>query len=645
MAKDRNDIIQDIGYWKMAISSVENIPLNPNHNYKDENNIYERLTEYVKDWTESIFGLYTQQDGSLANLPEDEEGPECKEWFETVGRKLTPMADDWYQVAVKGEKEGKLLTLPQMNQKGMDDVSEILIIRDDIKNAVRSTFFPAYRALRDSFSNRSWIQWIFNHRQYVAERDCLKVMTSLITSMTGYTQKELDAEYIQYRSDIKDEEIANATIEPSNRQVDLYEPEDSTELFKDERTQRLEVKVKNRAGETEVSQGVKDELLAHGNYDGYFEDVMPTDEVLDIDYDEPIEDNMTAEEKLERFDNQEYIDELCVKFMNELQTTPENEDSIWRAMHIHLYPEMNKAAALSCTFYDACKAANKGEKFKIEFEKIAKMSAKNLFETAFKVLGEEDTREIVTTVKGKEVKEKVGGSLFGIKTLKDRIVAAQKITDLMLKERTPVGFYRELSSEEFAKGFNVLENTDAVIDYIKANYGKKYGESEINTAMKFAKNEFGVMYRGEKPLTSNCFEIGYRPDPSQISVEQKVLGNAQKMFSKGNEFIKDKAIIDIVTANIEKWKQVRDMQKPNAKFNMDAIAKKWAEKDAKLAETYKNYDANATENTVTDALQQYKEQKKEKVEQVKVDLSEPKAKIVPPVEKKPVEIGAPKVEK
>lgn len=43
MPKERSDIIQDNNYWKMAISDKENIPLNPNHTYKDENDIYERL--------------------------------------------------------------------------------------------------------------------------------------------------------------------------------------------------------------------------------------------------------------------------------------------------------------------------------------------------------------------------------------------------------------------------------------------------------------------------------------------------------------------------------------------------------------------------------------------------------------------------
>ena len=643
MPKAREDIIQDISYWKMAISRVENIPLNPNHTYKNENNIYERLTECVKDWTESVFGVYTNKNGELVNLPEDEESTEYKDWMEAVAGKMTPLTRDWYQAALKGDKEGKWLFLPQMKQSGLEGVQETALVREEINNAVHSTFFPAYRALRDSFSKRWWFEWIFNHRQYVAERDSLKVMTSLITHLTDYTQEKLDAEYIQYRSDIKDEEIANATVEFSNREVHMNEPEDSKELFKDEKTQSLEVKVKNRSGEIKVERGTRDELLAHGDYDGYFEDVMPMDEVLNIDYDEAIEDNMTAEEKLAKFDKEEYIDELCRKFMKELKTTLDNEDSIWRAMHIHLYPELHKAAAFFAMMYDAVAGGNTGEALKREFDKVAKKSAKNLFETAFKALGEEDSREIVTTVNGKEVREKVGGSLFGIKTLKDRIVAAQKIANVMLANRTPVGFYAEWASSEFAKSFHILENTDALSDYIKANYGKKYGESEINAAVKSAKNVFGVMHRGEQAITSYVFEIGYRPDPAKINSEKVVLGNAQKMIIKN--LITDEAIKNIVTENINKWKQMRDMQKPGTTVKMSAIEKKWIEADKKLSEKYKDYDATAAESVVESALDQYNQQKKEKTEPMKVHLDEPKTEIVPPVASKVAQINALDIEK
>jgi hypothetical protein len=453
----------------------------------------------------------------------------------------------------------------------------------------------------------------------------------------------LNAEYVQYRDYIKDEEIANYTV--ASREVDIYEAEETEELFKDEKAVSRHIKVEV-AGKTERVEGIQnqDELFAdEKRIDGYFEEVMPTDEVLDIDYDEPIVDNMTAEEKLEKFDDKENIDELCARFLKELKTTPENQDAIWRALHIHMYKPMHQASDLFCTLYDASKRSNEGEKLKVEFAKLAKKSAKHLFETAFKVLGEEDSRVMVKTVDGKEVREKVGGNLFGINTLKDRIVAAQKIADVMLNYRTPVGFYRELSSGEFAKSYHIMENADVISNYVKTNYGNKYGESEINTALKLAENEFSVMHRGDKPLTCGCFEIGYRPDPSKIFTEQKVLGNAQKMLKNG--LIKDDVIKNIVNANVSKWKAVSDMQKTGSTLKMKDVEQKWIEADKKLADAYKDYDAAATEIAVADALEQYNAQKKEKIEALKVDLNEPKAQVAPPVQQNSVEIKAPSIDK
>jgi hypothetical protein len=313
-----------------------------------------------------------------------------------------------------------------------------------------------------------------------------------------------------------------------------------------------------------------------------------------------------------------------------------------------------------------------GEEYKKEFSKIAPRSVRGMFETVFKALGAEDEREIVKTVNGKEVRKKIGGSLFGITTLKERIVAAQRITNIMLKHRTPVGFYPELSGN-YAKSFHILEHSEQVTAFLKENYADKYGESEINTAVKLAKNVAGVKNRGEQPITYNVFEIGYRPDPWKLTEEQKVLGNAQKMITKN--LIKDEKMKAIVNANVNKWKQARDLQNPKTKAKMDrvAIEKQWVAADKKLAETYKDYEPAATEKTVADALAQYdetkkakhaqknanseqnneqkkeelaqnNEPKKEQIEQIKIDIKE-ETQTVPPVQPKAVQVEPPKIVK
>ena len=653
MARTHEETIQAVREWKDFLSNVENIPLNPNHIYKDENNIYERLTEYVKDWAESVFGVYTNQNGELISLPEDEEGPECKDWLQAVSGKITPLVGDWYNVALKGAKKGGFATLPQPMQSDFENPEDRLSAHAEVADAVRSTFFPAYRALRDSFSNRSIFQWIFNHKQYTAERDALKVMTNLITSMTGCTKADLDAQYVQHTQEYTAEEIASYAVEYSNREVNMREPEEEQALFKDEERFDKHIDLNNKR----MDMGEEELFADEGRLDNYFYTDEEIEEIKNIPdpVDEPIVDNLPAEEKLEKYEGKEEIDELCQKFMRAFKTNEENEGSVYRALHSHLYPDLHKAAQRFCSVHDAMKFKYKGEEevevlqgeeYKQEFAKIAPRSVRGMFETVFKALGAEDEREIVKTVNGKEVREKIGGSLFGIATLKDRLVAAQRITNMMLKHRTPVGFYPELSGN-YAKSFHILENTEQVKTFLKENYADKYGESEINTAVKLARNVAAVKNRGEQPITYNVFEIGYRPDPAKLAEEQKMLGNAQKMMMKG--LIQDETAKAIVNANVNKWKQARDMQNPKLKTDRNAIEKQWIEVDKKLAEAYPKYEATATENAVEQALAQYdaqkNAQKEAQVEPIKVDLGEPKVDRVPPIDQKPVEIHAHKIEK
>ena len=49
MARNREDIAREVAEWKNYLSNVESIPMNPNLTYNDENDVYERLTEFVKE--------------------------------------------------------------------------------------------------------------------------------------------------------------------------------------------------------------------------------------------------------------------------------------------------------------------------------------------------------------------------------------------------------------------------------------------------------------------------------------------------------------------------------------------------------------------------------------------------------------------
>ena len=185
MAKNREQIMQEIRNWKGYVSNVKNIPLDSKHTYTDENDIYERLHTYIKGFVENIFGLNVLEE----NLSEDQ-----KEWRkETEG--LSALESDWYNIALKGNKNDSLPAFGNDDEINLDTFATLKKTQKNIRYQVDDKFLPAYRALRDSFSKRWWFEWIFNHKQYVAERDAVKVMENLIMSMSGFTKEELDAAY------------------------------------------------------------------------------------------------------------------------------------------------------------------------------------------------------------------------------------------------------------------------------------------------------------------------------------------------------------------------------------------------------------------------------------------------------------------
>ncbi len=694
MPKNYAETIQTIREWKYYLDSVDNMPMNPTHTYKDETNVYERLTMFVKDWVEGVFGHYTTEEGALLNIREDEESTECKDWLQSVGGKVTALPNNWYQLALKGVKEKGDNFLPRLNYAVTGDESATMLARDEVNNAVYSTFFPAYRALRDSYSNRSFWQWIFNHKQYTAERDALKVMTSLITSLTGYTKEQLDEKYYAYREEYKDVEIAKPVeVEYSNRELKMNEPIEE-DLFK---TDAIDTQFQLEDGKTLVT-GIKDDPFADvERNDDFFYSEEDMKEIIENanklpDEDEPIKDNVRAVNRLNDLEEKDAIDKLCLKFMSTLKTNEDNEEMAFRAIHIHTYKAMRNAAQLCCGLYDTISENNQGEALKTEFTKALPRVTKLLFEDAFKSLGAEDTREIVKEVRGKEVREKVGGSLFGITTLKDRIVAAQRIANMTLKYRTPLAFYSDLGGKEYIQSYHILENSDKIYDYIKQTCGNKYGESEIKAAIKAAKNVLAAKHRGEEISKTNVFEIGYRPDPANLKNEKELLGNAQKMVMY--KVITDKAMIEVINENVNRWKYAKEHESSIIKKGVpQATQKKWIDADAKLKGLYENYAAEATGKKVDESLTYYEQNKdeiKKKYEQAKeeakkklkenakkdskkedskvkvenndnkavqnevpsdkpepvvVKIEEPKTDIVPPVELKPIEINAPKIEK
>ena len=222
-------------------------------------------------------------------------------------------------------------------------------------------------------------------------------------------------------------------------------------------------------------------------------------------------------------------------------------------------------------------------------------------------------------------------------SLKDRIVSAQNATDVMLKNFTPVGFDKK-NFGYLAKGSYILDNGNIVLDFLKSSLSGKYSEADINTAFSEARKQFGVLYRGERMEMPQVYKVDYRPDVNNLKLEAKAITEAQTLVNGANPVIKDEALKAIINNNVRKYKEIQNQQQavvPHAE--KERILEEWTKTEKKLAETYSNYDPKAAQDAVNEAVGANKNTSVK----VNVDLNEPKADVVPPVGKKPVEIAPP----
>ena len=653
MAFNRDLIVREVRAWQDNITGLDNIPFNFNHKYKNEKDIYERLTVYVKQWVEGVFGYYTNEAGELVQIPDQKpEGadadllPEknefCKNWLQTAGQNMTPLSNDWFKVALKGAKKGNN-PLPRIKSEALKD-QDIQAVYNDARSDVVTTFFPAYRALRASFEKRWWFEWIFNHKQYTAERDALKVMTNLITSMTRYTEEQLTTEYNRHLASITPQEVSALKLDETVRQRETQEDllqnaplidravevdgvlieERQDELFENAERLDLGFHPEEDAGKNVAQDEVKEEPVQ----DDVKEEPIPEEK----EQAKKEVEEKSAVDKLVSLDTKKKNEAIWGTLVDNVQNSELNELAIYNTISKGIYNPLYNEAMAFCNKYDTFKGTLKDDPTQLKeiVQQTTVEATKKMFETAFKGVS------ATSTTGGVEQ------SVLGIRSLKDRIVSAQKIADVMLTKRTPVGFKKD-ELGEYGKGYHLLENTDKVYQFIKKNYADKYSDKEISRAINLAKNELLLLHRGEKDV-SNVYEIGYRPNPQKLTEEGKELNAVLHLVNKnkntGTRVIDDPALLAVISTNVRRWKEMSK----NVMFKQSTFESSWIETDKKLDETYPGYDVESSKKLVNEKLEQKKAQKLMQ-QQLKQDLKESKGKVVPPVEKKPTEINPIKVEK
>lgn len=463
MAKTTVEKAIDLKNWEIAVSDMMKITQNPNYKYTNPNNKYYYFTDHMKGWMQGLFGLVDGEDG-LVEIDPGELNNEQKAMAPLV-QGFTYMKENWWDVALKGEKHPEYYPLPTLEANLKPEEVATL------KGEVYDRLLPAYRALKESFEKRWWFEVIFNHRQYAAERDSLKVMTNMILSMTGDSMKQLEEKYEAFKVEVPVSNIAKVTkLTVEREQIAKNYAENEKELekvkmfemgmeeYEKKKQQQQEEEIENATNKKANELTTKDQFA-----------ICTTDGV----FGNKVKDDIKAVLL------QHGAQERLLKLMLDAQ----------------FYKPMMQEAGNICDRFDG---AIEESADKAEMNKIVNEGANNIFKVALKAT-----------------------AFVRITDAQTRITLAQKLTDIVLNAASPVAF-KQQEYGIYGKGHVVLQNEKLISDELKGSYTY----DALQEAITATKETFGELYPENKvqeieQITVDLFEpkVDVVPPADKMPVE------------------------------------------------------------------------------------------------------------------------------
>ena len=256
-----NPLLAGTCEWQERIKSMETFTIDEGFKSNSLTDKYDRFTGYLQEWTEVMLfgkpdpnafaagGIFEESafEGLRTNVLHNFSEPFQDSAYQCYGLDFTAksLPADWFKTAIdiaNGKADPSRLpsikpydnsyeladeeligNIKQIVDLPMSEAiktptvkknipsAELPINRQD-KEIIYNTFMPIYKALKESFDNRSGLQFIFNHAQYVAERDSIKALTGLMMALTGETKETVKAAYTAYNAKVNS--FGNKKSEP-----------------------------------------------------------------------------------------------------------------------------------------------------------------------------------------------------------------------------------------------------------------------------------------------------------------------------------------------------------------------------------------------------------------------------------------------
>ena len=435
--------LQNLQVWESRVANMNGFAIPDRYELSGAKGKYARFTGFVEMWITEAFQHADDVISDDASLMQ----------FGRLELDMSKIKDDWFKhaqnVAIGKETEANLPTTKE-NATDAD------------KKIIYDPFLPAYRAIKERFEKRSFWQFIFNHAQYVAERDSLRAIEGVVTTLTGEGKAGLEAAYAQYKEELPSTNITDAIVHESNR-VFI----EKTKQIDAERAEQVEKEIALRNAIEEEKRKEQEEIMAKSAGDLTCEDQAKV--LFDDDgFKKSTEDSLLSAVDKSKFTAKKTI----IKPM--------------------LYAPLTFEAMKFNQKYDNYVA---DESSKEELEGLVAQQTKAMYALAFNKL----------------TAFKMG--------LKDRLVAAQKITDTILNSATPVAF----NQKDFGKyGKNFALKDDEFIRGVISENGVAVDDAAINEA----KNELGAFDK-EKVQIPEAMDVANSNAKSE-KIGAPIKGSAEK---------------------------------------------------------------------------------------------------------------------
>lgn len=440
--------------WESTVADMGTIALSENYEYSNPKNKYYRFTDHMKCWIQGLLGV-REDDGAFLSIHEEDMTKEERSW-EIVRINSWEMSTNWWKVALNGK--GKTDSpLPRMNLTTSEE--DVSLVKDQIY----ATLLPAYRALNESFDKRSVFQWIFNHRQYTAERDSLKVIKNIMLSLTGDSVETFNERYEAYKVDLPTSNITEMNrIDQTRARMNAAALEGQEERRREQAIEDLKVIKEEQKKEEmeEIMQKAADELTTKDQFSICTEDGKFKTKVTE---------------------------DLKAAFAGK------GNPALLKLMTTsHVYNPLISEVEKFCKEFDL---AVENGLAKADLAKVVNNGVKNVFGVA------------LNATKNLKVAD-----------VKDRIIVAQKLTDIILNSVSPVAF-KQNEYGAYCKGFVALQNADAIREMLSS----EVAPDAIDTAINGAQETFGALYPENKAQEIEQIQVNLDEVNAEIAprVDQK----------------------------------------------------------------------------------------------------------------------------